>query len=694
MKDRLYIITANHRSIIGIRDHIEIMRQLESDTFEIIVTTYPQAGANNLIIEEFTNPYFVEFLRDLKTSAPETRLNLMMTEVPAKDKKGDVVLNPHISREDNFFFRQLSKFLYLIRTAEIRFKYQNSRLPLLERAIKYIKQKFFLPFIKPLKAIVPFKITLKKIIRHAKLRFRKSIVYLIFEEISNRSSEQFIVQTMNERGKALAEIIYLFDGIVDMHPVISSSMKEVFNRDSISIFPEIIQNDELKLPQSDPLRLYCTGARSSYRTQIIKKVESKQHKFRIVDAGFVTFDELHKNADFTLNIPQSEKWPISSPVRIYRSIYAGIIPISYKLFHDHPIENCSISLLDILNLSTFNAHQLRKKVETEIENYNIICMQRTIDVMQALDVSNQQYKSDRASDREDTRILVKSNIPFLLEVYNRWNIVLFLDNYIAVPLSLGDVDVTATDFENDERFICSKRLPELKLSLDEAIEKSIPISEATHLGTLFMSESDYNLVGYGENLYLLGSADGEINLELISEEEAKVWEIDTKRLGQMCFRQAHTLALSNAQELIKPYLNKVFRADKIPLIDNFDQITLGDILEDLVLIPARKKAEIEIFDYTLIFDGENHQLLYNEEKLLDEIGEIELFLKTKLFEYIEESFDDYLIMELRDFNIVSNGNNLFSLRKDQKPDLDQQRAFENTTAIENFIKTQAKICLH
>ena len=88
--------------------------------------------------------------------------------------------------------------------------------------------------------------------------------------------------------------------------------------------------------------------------------------------GFVSDQEFVANACFSLNVPQSESWPISSPARIYRAIQIGVIPVSYKKFQDHPIERCSIFIEDLDNITCVNdLKMLANRVSKEILDYGL-----------------------------------------------------------------------------------------------------------------------------------------------------------------------------------------------------------------------------------------------------------------------------------------------------------------------------------
>ena len=92
---KLIIVTGNHNSLVGIQDHIDIISGLFGDVFSIETRPLPIRGEHNLIIEEFSNPKFRKLLENLHLD-PQTKLHLLMTEIPDREAGGAVLLNGHI----------------------------------------------------------------------------------------------------------------------------------------------------------------------------------------------------------------------------------------------------------------------------------------------------------------------------------------------------------------------------------------------------------------------------------------------------------------------------------------------------------------------------------------------------------------------------------------------------------------------
>ena len=200
---------------------------------------------------------------------------------------------------------------------------------------------------------------------------------------------------MKSRGEALAKVVDYFDTIIDMHPQISQKTMEVFGRKSLTIFPKFGDLPEMEILKNDPcLKMFATGLHTGYRMGVYNSLISSKFgsdSFLPLEVvGFVSDQEFVANACFSLNVPQSESWPISSPARIYRAIQIGVIPVSYKKFQDHPIERCSIFIEDLDNITCVNdLKMLANRVSKEILDYGLKgVVQNNLIVEQFLDSQN------------------------------------------------------------------------------------------------------------------------------------------------------------------------------------------------------------------------------------------------------------------------------------------------------------------
>jgi len=333
-KETLFILTGNHNSKLGINDHIEIIKRSFENEFIVTLSEVPVSGHHNLIIEEFTKPWFNNALRSALNSSSKTKLHLLLTEIPSWSKNR-LTLNSFNDPPNSVF-----TFLAIALVPILR----SLNKPILRRLLK-----------KPWLII-------------------KKIFWPLNALIKSSMKEAYYQAYMNQRGSALNENISLFHSFIDMHSNISNGMLTTCNVHSITLLPPLSKNINPSLRSTDKNKaIYLTGAMTAYREKIFERLRTQcnelSNEHNLVSKGFISDEELIRGASFTINIPQSFTWSYSSPVRIYRSYNVGMVPIVYKKFNDHPLEKCSILWNDFINITDLNAEKMEENLKQQISTY-------------------------------------------------------------------------------------------------------------------------------------------------------------------------------------------------------------------------------------------------------------------------------------------------------------------------------------
>lgn len=438
------IFTGNHKKIEGIKDHIDIIKEIEPFGFEVVCSDDIVLGAINVIIEEFTSKSFARELRALKSAHPSLVLILVMTEVPDLDLNGSVTLNPHISP-----------------FANNRFLLNFEILPFRLRRIFDYSRSFRLVFLRPLLQVcrlglrVVFKIgdglsflggaLFKKIWRRF---FSRSVLMVDPRPLrTSRTYERiffdiYYASYMRERAIALSEVLEIFDDFWDFHPLISKKMFEIFKVRSQTLYPALELGPK-RPPEDRGINYLCTGQKTSYRVSVVQKLQRNNRRANFILTGFKSDKDLLALGSFSLNIPQTAAWPLSSPVRFYRSLRAGIIPVLYTFFDDHPIEKCGVALNEIESADARLAYDdSYARIIQRISVYNNFAASQWKSISER--VLNINLVKDLPSLADGVFVVLWSYPlmpPVLIKREAGYNIVYFLRYYWAVPSCCGPVDL-------------------------------------------------------------------------------------------------------------------------------------------------------------------------------------------------------------------------------------------------------------
>lgn len=422
IKAPVYVYISNHNSVDGISDHIELLRAALNFDFDIFESKTFEINQINIVIEEFSNPNTLKIIRKTKNDFPDTKFILYMTELPELGEGGDVLLNPHIAVQRNFLIELMASVVLFLKYEQFipgKFEKSNSH-----RGVFYY---FKYSFIKPLRHLLllyrrlahwlvriakevnnsrtrrygfySFGRSFIKPLRHLLLLYRKPAHWLArFKEklkasqFYKRSIKTMMVyyhdiyyfEYMCLRGKGLQEAFKHFDGVVDVHPKINDKIRQIFKCVSYTIYPKInLNTSKFSYSIGDPV-FVCTGAVTGYRLDTVTSLNAKYPDFTCDFVGFISDSDLHGLKRYNLNIPQTSTWPMSSPVRVSRSLQAGLVPVFFKHYDDHPIEKCSFLLEDCFDENNGFVPPDLASLESSVHAYNQLAEQSFLEFTRVL----------------------------------------------------------------------------------------------------------------------------------------------------------------------------------------------------------------------------------------------------------------------------------------------------------------------
>ena len=482
---RLFIVTCNHNHITGILDHIQLIKQVWDKKSEIVVSDFPVPDQHNLIIEEFTDSEFTFLLREMKSKFPKTKFHILMTEVPSRERvnstneSGEVLLNvSQFAHVENSLESRLARIIVRARHLMVsgrravpakswtRVKLYTWSRYWLASAIRF-GNRILITF--PATPRRKFKQVAKSISKFftaslpsfqkpnaaSMLRLSRYITPKKLQQFASRIptviKEQSQIEYFRQRGHALSKTADIFDSWLSMHPAIDVAVLEIFSKPSVTLFPEFdMASVRLKKERTDTLLFASTGAGSIYRDRVLSDISNESRKrqptFLAKRTGFVTDDHLINNFHATLNIPQTGNWPISSPVRIYRSIVIGLPPIVWKKFKDHPIENCALELRKTLTSGEF--YTFTDELEQRVQTYNKIANDLNDKAFETLQIEEQivnESQIEHFFDRElflNVQPLLNSQ-PRLLAEFKTENLVEFNNQMLKIPKYVGEVNFSS-----------------------------------------------------------------------------------------------------------------------------------------------------------------------------------------------------------------------------------------------------------
>jgi hypothetical protein len=348
MKQDAYLLWANHTSTAGIGEISFTVAACLADRYVLKPTRTIRPGKLNIIIDEFTNPYFVKQLADIKNNDPTTKYVIVATEFITPVS----IFGVELSRTFNFFWGA-KDWRNLVGD---RLLQGANRLP------SYMHRRY--------------------------LGFMKALTVC-----------DLLVFVHPSIGHGLADVAQAFPNLASPPVVIYPEL----------LLALVTQEDRF---QHLPIGFNLTGTLTRHRRRVMAKLVRKFQRAgwgRLI-WKHVSFEESKSvelsnstirfnydadgKEDFLFNIspPQQSGWPYSSPMRILRAALLGQIPVVTKKFNDHDIEDIAWlwdgrldSALRIMHFA-MDRKQLVDDYIQSVERYNAVAKSKNREFLRVLEL--------------------------------------------------------------------------------------------------------------------------------------------------------------------------------------------------------------------------------------------------------------------------------------------------------------------
>ena len=295
------IVIGNHASFVGIIEMVHALHSYFSRHFTILVSQSLMPGAINVLIDEFSQPYLIEMMRNVRAADSATRFVILATEfvtrmAPLGLQLGNTFNYFDTADDYRTLLRNLGYRLGLRRTLpyfEARYRGFVAALPVAD----------LLLCAHP--AIVSTIALLPDAVRHA-----APAPLTLYPEIDVARVATDPRLTLRPPGVVMTGTLTHF------RRRIARELVKTFRRAQIS-------GDFYLHRPFDPSNGIRFGERG-------------------VDLGYTRDSATVASTPgaylYNLNPPQRPSWGYSSPMRLQRAILLGQIPLITHRFHDHPIE--------------------------------------------------------------------------------------------------------------------------------------------------------------------------------------------------------------------------------------------------------------------------------------------------------------------------------------------------------------------
>jgi len=360
-KKKIYFIIGEHKSLLGIKSFLIILKKILSE-YNIIISSELKPKAVNILVENFSKKDFVQ-IKKLKEQS-SFKIILVTTE-----------FFNHKINSFNCFDIKLGTIL-IIKFLGIFLKLNIGMYIILRQIIHTFKLNIGMYTI--LRKIIHTLITQKnKKILIPKLTqiFEKAYRYLYFKR----------------RYKYYRKIIPYADLVMASHEEIYNECKKLHDK-IFYIFPKISKfkpNKNVKKSNFFKFSGYMGKDRKFFFKTFYEKLEDnlfinkngliflKNFLKKIVNTKANSFIDISKKNKYKFSLhPQREKiWRFSSPIRYIDALNNGEIPIVFKNFNDKISKNLSIlvnikSKKSLQKLEVNSYYSNLKKLKKGINEYN------------------------------------------------------------------------------------------------------------------------------------------------------------------------------------------------------------------------------------------------------------------------------------------------------------------------------------
>ena len=353
MNEDVYLVWGNHASTVGIGEIVFTVAASLPDRFVLKPSRAIRPGKLNIIIDEFSNPYFVEQLAEVKKSDPATRYVVVATEFITPVS----VLGIEFTRTFNFFWAARD-----LRNLARNWLHGPNRLP------SYMHRRY--------------------------LGFMKALP--LFD---------LLVYVHPSIGSGLADVARKYPNLksppVVIYPELPIPLVEPDDRLGFDVTGTITRY-RMKILH----RLGMQFARAGWSQPAWRHVSFSATKpIELTDSTIdYHYDRKDKRVDvradvkenekpflFNINPPQQTGWPFSSPMRILRAAMLGQIPVVTKKFGDHEIEDIAWqwdgrldTALKVIHLA-MDREQLVDRYMQSVQRYNAVAREKNRPFVEALD---------------------------------------------------------------------------------------------------------------------------------------------------------------------------------------------------------------------------------------------------------------------------------------------------------------------
>jgi hypothetical protein len=347
IKQEAYLIWANHQSTVGIGEIVFTVASCLGGRYALKPARTIKPGKLNIIIDEFTHPYFVKNLAEVKKADPTTKYIVVATEFITPVS----IFGVELARTFNFF-GGANDWARLVKD---RLRQGANQLP------SYMQSRYF-GFMKALAVC--------------------DILVFVHPSI----------------GGELADVAQQFPNLVSPPAVIYPELSEALG-------PKKDRLEHLRIGFN------LTGTFTPYRRKVMTKLarrfrqagwsqpiwnhvsfkDSKPIEFTDSAIDFHYDVESKEQFLFNINPPQQANWPFSSPMRILRAALLGHIPVVTTKLHDHDIEDIAVlwdgqtdSALEMTYLE-MDRRQFVDNYLQSVEGYNAIAKGKNWPFLQSLE---------------------------------------------------------------------------------------------------------------------------------------------------------------------------------------------------------------------------------------------------------------------------------------------------------------------
>lgn len=347
MTREAYLIWGNHASTVGIGEIVFTVAACLADHYDLKPAKTIRPGKLNIVIDEFSNPYFVSHLVEAKKNNPATRYVIVATEFITPVS----LLGVELARTFNFFWG-----------AKDWANLARSRLRGANRLPPYMHRRY--------------------------QGFMEALTVC-----------DLLVFVHPDIGRELAGVAQTYPNLVSppvlIYPELLMALVE--QDDGFASLPIGFNlTGTLTRYRRNVLRkLVKQFGRAGWSKPIWKHDSFKDSKAVELSNSSIRFHYDREGRDaylFNINPPQQAGWPYSSPMRVLRAALLGQIPVVTKRFGDHEIEDIAWlwdgqldSALKVMHFA-MDRRQLIEGYLQSVQRYNTVAKSKNQPFLRALDL--------------------------------------------------------------------------------------------------------------------------------------------------------------------------------------------------------------------------------------------------------------------------------------------------------------------